>query len=72
MVIIGNDVRLKELDFRLLLTIHDELIGECPENNYIPALDILVEDMLKACENLRVPFKCDVTVSKEWYGENIK
>ena len=33
MILIGNDKKLKELGFRLLLPVHDELIGECPKEN---------------------------------------
>ena len=39
MILIGNDEKLKSLGFRLLLQVHDELIGECPEENAKAAAD---------------------------------
>ena len=33
MILVGNDERLKELGFRLLIPVHDELIAECPKEN---------------------------------------
>ena len=33
MILVDNDERLKELGFRLLIPVHDELIAECPEEN---------------------------------------
>lgn len=64
---VGTNPRLKELDFRLLLMIHDELIGECPEENVPEVSKLLSEIMVGACKDLKVPMHVDVDVSYRWY-----
>ena len=67
--ICGNKV-LKALGFKLLLQIHDEVIGECPEENIKECSRLLAEIMSHAAEKiLEMPIKCDVEITKEWYGE---
>lgn len=64
--------RLTELGFRLLIQVHDELIGECPEENIEECSKLLAEVMSKAAEELiGMPFSCDAEVTKAWYGESI-
>ena len=69
MILVGKDKRLKELGFKLLLTVHDELIGECPEKNAKEVSKRFAGLMVKAAEELKVPSKCDVIITKQWYGE---
>lgn len=69
MILIGNDQKLKDLDFHLLLTVHDELIGECPEENAKEAGNRLAYLMIEAAKELSVPSKCDVEISRNWYGQ---
>ena len=64
--------RLTELGFKLLIQVHDELIGECPEENIKECSALLAEVMSKAAEELiGMPFSCDAEVTRAWYGENI-
>jgi len=73
MILIGNDEELKSLGFRLLLQVHDELIGECPEENAKAAADrfkYLMEIAIK--DYLSVPSICDIEVTKRWYGETLE
>ena len=73
MILVGNDERLKELGFRLLIPVHDELIAECPEENVKECSERFAKLMSKAAESgLTIPIKCDVEITKEWYGESIK
>ena len=73
MILVGNDERLKELGFRLLVPVHDELIAECPEENVKECSERFAMLMAKAAESgLTIPIKCDVSVSKEWYGDELK
>ena len=73
MILVGNDKRLKELGFRLLIPVHDELIAECPEENVKECSERFAMLMSKAAESgLRIPIKCDVSVTKEWYGDELK
>lgn len=72
MILVGNDERLKELGFRLLIPVHDELIAECPEENAKECSERFAMLMSKAAgEKLQIPIKCDVEITKQWYGEAI-
>jgi len=73
MLLVGNDTRLKELGFRLLIPVHDELIAECPIENAIECRDRFAQLMSDAAKDrLEVPISCDVEVTKEWYGKEIE
>ena len=73
MILVGNDERLKELGFRLLIPVHDELIAECPEENVKECSERFAMLMAKAAESgLTIPIKCDVSVTKEWYGDELR
>lgn len=71
MIEIFNDDVLKNLGFKLLIAVHDELIGECPEENKDKVADRLCERMIYAAKKggMSVPFKCDPTIEKSWYFE---
>ena len=72
MIELNKDKRLKELGFRLLIPVHDEVIAECPEENVKECSRLLAEVMSHSAEEiLKMPIKCDVTLTKEWYGEEI-
>lgn len=68
-----NDEKLKELGFRLLIPVHDEVIGECPEENVKECARLLAEVMSNAAQKiLGMPFNCDVEISREWYGKTLE
>lgn len=72
MIELNNNQRLKELGFRLLIPVHDEVIAECPEENVKECSKLLAETMSKAAERvLEMPIKCDVEITKAWYGEKV-
>ena len=72
MIHLNSDIRLKELGFRLLVPVHDEVIAECPKENAKECARLLSEIMSKAAEEiLKMPIGCDVTVSQCWYGEEL-
>lgn len=72
MILVGNDERLKELGFRLLIPVHDELIAECPEENVKECSERFAQLMSEAAKSaLSIPIKCDVEVTRAWYGEQI-
>ena len=72
MILVGNDERLKELGFRLLIPVHDELIAECPEENVKECSERFAYLMAKAAESgLSIPIKCDVEITRAWYGDSI-
>lgn len=73
MVQVANDPLLNELDCRILLTIHDEIICECPENTASAALPRLLEIISSVLsDRLAVPSEADVAIFKHWDGEKIK
>lgn len=72
MIKVGTDQRLKELGFRLLIPVHDELIAECPEENVKECSERFAKLMSEAAEGkLTIPINCDVEITKRWYGEKI-
>ena len=72
MILVGNDERLKELGFKLLIPVHDELIAECPIENAKECEERFAYLMsIAAKDKLEVPISCDVTLTHEWYGEEI-
>ena len=72
MIELNENKELKELGFRLLIQVHDEIIAECPEENVKECSKLLAETMSKAAEKiLEMPIKCDVTLTREWYGNEI-
>ena len=73
MISINNDKRMKELDFHLLICVHDEVIGECPKENAKEVKERLSYLMRMAPSHLiELPFKCDCEVSYNWYGETVE
>lgn len=73
MILVGNDKRLKELGFKLLIPVHDELIAECPEENVKECSERFASLMSEAAKSrLSIPIKCDVEITKQWYGEKLK
>lgn len=62
------DKRLTEenLEARLVLQVHDELIVECPSHESMRVAMILQEEMEKAV-SLSVPLVADSAVGKTWY-----
>lgn len=68
MIKVHSDEILNELGFRLMLAVHDELIGECPIENAEKVADRLCEIMKGAAQpDCVTPFKCDATIESVWY-----
>ena len=68
---------LRDLGFRMLLQVHDELIGECPCENADKVATLLSDIMKHSAEPVvTIPFKCDTEISNRWYaddyGNNLK
>lgn len=72
MIKVGNDKRLKELGFRLLIPVHDELIGECPKETAKECAERFAKLMSEAAgDMLTIPISCDVEITEQWYGERV-
>lgn len=68
MIRVHHDEELRRLGFRLMLAVHDELIGECPEENADAVAKRLCDIMkVSALPECSVPFKCDPTIETVWY-----
>ena len=73
MIELDSNKRLKELGFRLLIQVHDEVIAECPEENVVEVKELLTKTMSHAAEEiLQMPIKCDVDITRAWYGERVE
>ena len=72
MIAIYKDPRYKELDCHMILTVHDELILECPTENIKAGADLLVDTMKRVGQSLiDLPMSVDAEVNDYWYGENL-
>ena len=68
MINVYKDPTLRDLGFRLLIAVHDELIGECPTENADECAKRLSQVMIEsALPEVQVPMKCDVEITKRWY-----
>ena len=68
MINVYNSKELKELGFRLLIAVHDELIGECPVKNKEECKKLLTDIMVQsALPEVTVPMKCDTDDFPSWY-----
>ena len=70
MINIHNDGELKRLGFRLLSTIHDEVFGECPEENASEVGKRLSQVMIDTAKPyMNVPMSVDAYIVKNWYED---
>ena len=73
MIHINNDEIMKELDFHLLICVHDEVIGECPIENAKKASERLAQLMINAPKGkIDIPMKVDCEITRNWYGESVE
>ena len=73
MIHINNDEIMKELDFHLLICVHDEVIGECPIENAKEASERLAQLMIDAPKGkIDIPMKVDCEITRNWYGEGVE
>ena len=66
MINIATNKRLNELGFKMLLQVHDELIGECPDENVEECSKLFQQCMVDAAKDLPILTKTDVTAMKSW------
>ena len=73
MINIDKDEKLNELGFKLLSTIHDEVFGECPEENAQEVAKRLTQVMIDTAKPyMNVPMSCDAYIVKHWYEDEYK
>ena len=69
---IFRDPILNQYGFKMLIGVHDELIGQCKEEYKEVCADRLCE-VMKTCVSdiVDVPFKCDPSVVRRWYEDEM-
>ena len=71
MIAVHNNQQLKDLGFRMLLQVHDELIGECPKENADKVAELLSSIMKHSAEPVvSIPFKTDTYQVNAWYEDD--
>lgn len=72
MIALYRDPKFHELGMKMLITVHDELICECPDENIKEGADLLVTTMRRVGQELvGLPMSVDAEVTAYWYGENL-
>ena len=66
MIHVDRRLQAEQPEARLLLTVHDELVLEVPEDQ-VEAVAKLVRDEMEGVADLAVPLVVDVGWGKSWY-----
>lgn len=73
MIKIFNDAELNRLGYKLIIPVHDEVLGICPRENAKAVRDRLEYIMVHVVDDkFEIPMKCDIEVTERWYGEGIE
>lgn len=68
LISLSKDPEMQRMKFQPLILVHDEIIGECPEEFAEAVADRMSEIMKHAAEpECTVPFKCDSEITTWWY-----
>ena len=71
MIELHNNQELRDLGFKMLIPVHDEIIAECPKENSARCAELMSQCMLYAGKDLCVPLKCDTDAFYHWYGDKL-
>ncbi|WP_300924683.1 DNA polymerase [uncultured Clostridium sp.] len=72
MIAIYKNQRLRDLGFRTLYVIHDEIAGQCPKENAEEVAQLLKETMIEsAAEICSVRMKVDTYTISHWYYDDL-
>ena len=66
MIRVYNRLKKEQLDARLILQVHDELIVEAPQHE-VEQVKALLQEEMQAAAQLKVLLKADVGTGKTWY-----
>jgi DNA polymerase-1 len=72
MIKLYNNQELRDLGFKMLIPIHDEILAECPKENAKRCGALMEQMMIDAAKDLIVPISCDAEYTEQWYGEPIE
>jgi DNA polymerase I-like protein with 3'-5' exonuclease and polymerase domains len=72
MIALYRDPKFKEYGMKMLITVHDELICEVPEDYVKQGAELLESTMKRVGMSLiDLPMSVDAEVNEYWYGENL-
>ena len=72
MILLGQNEELKQLGFKILFPVHDEVIVECPFKNRKRCAELMSKLMIESgADKIKVPMKCDVEAFFYWYGPDV-
>lgn len=72
MIELYNNQELRDLGFKMLIPIHDEILAECPRENAKRCGQLMEQMMIDAARDLIVPISCDAEYTEQWYGHSIE
>lgn len=72
MIELHNNQELRDLGFKMLIPIHDEILAECPRENAKRCGELMEKMMIDAARDLIVPISCDAEYTEHWYGKPIE
>ena len=73
MINIHKDELLNKLGYKLIIPVHDEVLGVCPIENAKEVRERLEYLMIHVVDGkFTIPMKTDIEVTKRWYGEQIE
>ena len=73
MIKIFNDEELNKLGYKLIIPVHDEVLGICPRENAKAVAARLEYIMSHIVDGIfEIPMKTDIEITERWYGEPIK
>ncbi|HIJ88702.1 MAG TPA: DNA polymerase I [Desulfuromonadales bacterium] len=65
MIRVDSRIRLEQLDSRLIMQVHDELVFEVPDGELVK-MEQLVEEEMGHAVTARVPLKVDISYGSNW------
>ena len=72
MIMIGQNEELKQLGYKMLFPVHDEIIAECPFEHRKRCAELMSELMIESAkEKIDVPMKCDTEIFFRWYDDDV-
>lgn len=71
MIAIYKHQRLRDLGFKTLYVIHDEIAGQCPKENAPEVAEILKQVMIDSAKEVcSVTMKVDTYILRHWYADD--
>ena len=70
---IFRDEELNRLGYKLIIPVHDEVLGVCPKENAKAVAERLEYIMIHIVDGIfEIPMKTDIEVTERWYGAGVE